>query len=80
MKAYAVEVSGCATIESITEFPSIKSAVNELTNVWGFSKYPSKHGSRNYGGWLRTAEGPKLVYFDVFSAKEWDKVKHAYHK
>lgn len=81
-RAMVVQIAGCAEVKGTWEFPSIKSAVKELTEVWGMTRYPAKlKGQRFYGGWIHGENGPELTYCAVHTMREWEILKdHYYHR
>lgn len=78
MKAIAVQIEGCAKVVGLHEFDSKKKAIHELRDVWGLSNVQKPKNM--YVGWVRSADGPKHVCYQVFSTSEWEKVMHAYHR
>ena len=62
--------------KSVCEFPTKKSAIEEIERVWGFK--PSKGIKNTYYGCVTGVVGYLNATARIFTAKEWETVQYAY--
>jgi hypothetical protein len=75
MKVYAVTTIKGQT-ESVCEFSTKKSAVDEITKVWGYK--PSKGIKNTFYGCVAGVVGYQNSVTRIYTAKEWETVQYAY--